>query len=272
MKISRDARNRLKIEEFEFNDKGNLEFDGEIYKVRKFVQKLNEKQDLINYPELAIKVGHFNGSALIFEINNYLVEKYKEENDEKDIDRELFKHLKNKLEKEKVEKAIKKLVEEYPPNKIYKSKVNVDEFLDQKVHGEKNKYRFQEEFINLWLANSNPSFSPYVDLFDDDLLEKNSIYPEITKEIHNFFEEKPKFGPKDLNLIDMLKEPMEKYPNSIKNQLEFIRENWAHLIGKYSRLILIALDLISEEEKFRGLGPGESRVLEYGDLEYENFT
>ncbi|MEJ2251444.1 MAG: alpha-amylase family glycosyl hydrolase, partial [Candidatus Lokiarchaeota archaeon] len=173
---------------------------------------------------------------------------------------------------EKVEKAIKKLVEEYPPNKIYKRKVNVDEFLDQEIHGEKNKYRFQEEFINLWLANSNPSFSPYIDLFDDDLLEKNSIYPEITKEIQSFFEEKPKFGPKDQNLIDMLKEPMEKYPNSIKNQLEFIRENWAHLIGKYSRLILVALDLIREEEQFRGLGPGESRVLEYGDLEYENFT
>jgi len=59
MKISRDARNKYEIAEFKFSDKGNIEFDGNIHLVRKFVQKLNQKRDLINYPEIAIRIGEF---------------------------------------------------------------------------------------------------------------------------------------------------------------------------------------------------------------------
>lgn len=272
MKILRDIRSNLNLENFEFNDKGNIVFGGEIYKVRKFVQQLNEKKDLINFPEMAVKVGHFNGSALLFEINNSLIKKYKEKHDLEDLNKDIYSYLKKGLGKENIQEAVKKLVEEYPPKKIYEDKMSVEAFLDKAVNGEKNKHRFQEEFINLYLANSNPSFSSYIDLFDDDVLEKNTAYPEITKEIHNFFEEKPKFGPKDQNFIDMLREPFKKHPNSIKDQLTYIQEEWADLIGNYARRILIAIDLIREEEKFRGLGPGEARVLEYKDLEYENFT
>ncbi|TFF89910.1 MAG: hypothetical protein EU548_05680, partial [Promethearchaeota archaeon] len=173
MKISRDARSNLNLEDFEFDNRGNLQFEGEIYKVRKFVQHLNEKKDLINFPEMAIKVGHFNGSALLFEINNHLLDKYREEKNEENLNKELFKYLKKNLGEEKVDKALEKLVEEYPPNKVYKDKIDIKKFLEQKSNGIKNKHRFQEEFINLWLANTNPSFSSYIELFDDDVLEKN---------------------------------------------------------------------------------------------------
>ena len=43
-------------------------------------------------------------------------------------------------------------------------------------------------------------------------------------------------------------------------------------IVNYSHSILVALDLIREEETFRGLGPGESKAYSYDTLELENFT
>ena len=56
----------------------------------------------------------------------------------------------------------------------------------------------------------------------------------------------------------MLKEPAEKYPHSIREQLMYIHDNWGSLLGNYTFQILIALDIIREEEMLRGLGPGES--------------
>ena len=49
MKISRDARNRYLFDEFKFSENGSIEFGGDIHLVRLFVQKLNQKKDLVNY-------------------------------------------------------------------------------------------------------------------------------------------------------------------------------------------------------------------------------
>jgi glycosidase len=151
-------------------------------------------------------------------------------------------------------------------------KVDSKQFLEEKSNGFENKINFQKELIKLWLVNANPSFQPYVELFDDDKVEKNTAYDDIINEIRNFFEDQPKFGPNNQNLLEMLREPSMKHPYSIREQLEYIRENWGDLLGKYLYRVLIALDLIREEELFRGLGPGESKVYDYGMLEFENYT
>ncbi|MHA1242717.1 MAG: hypothetical protein ACTSQU_18320, partial [Promethearchaeota archaeon] len=70
----------------------------------------------------------------------------------------------------------------------------------------------------------------------------------------------------------MLKEPVEKYPHSIREQLEYIHDSWGSVLGKYTFQILIALDIIREEEMLRGLGPGESEAYEYDSMEIENYT
>ena len=90
MKLSRDARQKYNLNEFEFDDKGNIVFEGDVYSVRLFVQKLNQKRDLINYPELAIKVGQFNGMALIWEIFDDIIKKYEDETESPSIFKELY--------------------------------------------------------------------------------------------------------------------------------------------------------------------------------------
>ncbi len=70
----------------------------------------------------------------------------------------------------------------------------------------------------------------------------------------------------------MLKEPIEKYPHSIREQLTHIHGSWGSILGKYTFQILIALDIIREEEMLRGLGPGDSEAYEYDSLEIENYT
>ncbi|NVM46132.1 MAG: alpha-amylase [Candidatus Lokiarchaeota archaeon] len=272
MKISRDARNKYELNDFKFTERGNIEFEGDTHLVRLFVQKLNQKKDLINYPELAVRIGEFNGMALMYEIKKYLLELYRHETKNDLLILELFDYLKDKVGDLKLDKAIHSLIEEFPPEKVYQEEVNIEEFLKEEVNGVGNKIHFVDEFIALWFGNSNPSYSPFIELFDDESLEKRTAYREIIDEITNFFEEKTRFGPNNQNLIEMLTEPAIKYPHSIREQLEYIHENWGELVGKYLFKILVAIDIIREEELLRGLGPGKSEAYDYDAFELENYT
>ena len=86
-----------------------------------------------------------------------------------------------------------------------------------------------EELVMLWLANANPAFAPYLELFDDSALEKGTAYPEIISSLHDFFETQPRFGPDNQNLIDMLRSPAIAVPHSLTGQLEYIRTRWSIL-------------------------------------------
>ncbi len=47
----------------------------------------------------------------------------------------------------------------------------------------------------LWLANLNPGFSPFLELFDDARLEHDTAYVRVMPELRAFFDTQPKFGP-----------------------------------------------------------------------------
>lgn len=272
MKISRDARKKYQFTDFKFSELGNLIFDGDIYSVRKFIQKVNEKKDLISYPEMAVKTGSFNAMALIYEMYDSIFEKYKKDTLNEDIIEELYDHLEKTFGPKKLKNLITLLVKEFPPKELYDEQIDLDEYLKQETGGIKNEKRVLNEVIPLWLGNVNPSFVPYMELFDDELLEKQTDYSEIVREIINFFDNKPGYGPNDQNLIEMLQTPFKLYPHSLREQLEYLYKNWSELLDEFTYKILVALDLIREEELFRGIGPGKSEVYEYDLMELENFT
>ncbi|MFX1287136.1 MAG: alpha-amylase family glycosyl hydrolase [Promethearchaeota archaeon] len=272
MKISRDARTKYELNDFKFTDRGNIEFGGDTHLIRLFVQKLNQKRDLINYPETAIRIGEFNGVVLMYEIKKYLLDLYKQETKNELISLELFDNLKDRIGAPRLNEAIYSLIEDFPPEKVYREEVGIEEFLKDEDQGIGNEISIIDEFITLWLVNNNPSYSPFIELFDDDSLERRTAYREIIDEITIFFGDKTKFGPNNLNLIEMLNEPVTKYPHSIREQLEYIHENWGDLVGKFLFRILIAIDIIREEELLRGLGPGKSVAYDYDALELENYS
>ncbi|MCJ7651575.1 MAG: alpha-amylase family glycosyl hydrolase [Candidatus Lokiarchaeota archaeon] len=272
MKLSKQTRNQYQLEDFSFTPSGNVVFAGDIYSVRKFIQKINQKKDLIRFPELAFKTGHFNGMALIYKIQEHVLELYKNETESPLLMEDLFNHLRNKFNEKEIDDTLKTFIDEFPPQSVYNKDLSTTEFLNSVTGETNNSVLILEEFIPLWLGNNNPSFTPYLELFNDEKLEKETKYVEIIEEIYNFFEERPRFGPKNQNIIKMLEEPIKNHPHSIREQLEYLHENWGEILGNYSHAILVALDLIREEETFRGLGSGRSEAYSYDMLELENFT
>ncbi|MCD4673748.1 MAG: alpha-amylase, partial [Anaerolineaceae bacterium] len=270
--ISRQSRDRYKFDQELFSFNGNVIF-ANFHAVRIFVQKMNKKKDLANYPEQAIKAGQVNAMGLIDEILHFVMSIYRRQINPQAM-AEATIWLEEKVGQETLEQTLLAFTQDFPPLNVYLNAQTEQEFLaGDSNDGTPNTQTTLEEMLLLWVANKNPAFAPYFELFDDNRLEKFSAYRTIIKELYAYFETQPPFGPDQQNLIDMLRSPAVAVPHSLTGQLEYIRSRWADLLGSYLYRLLSSLDLIKEEEKMGFTGPGPIAIPTYDHLEdVENFS
>src|SRR5512139_1757350 len=76
--ISRKARDLYHFDESLFSLSGNVIFPN-FHAARLFAQRMNEKRDLIHFPDQAVKAGQINAMGLIDEILHYVVGLYRRE-------------------------------------------------------------------------------------------------------------------------------------------------------------------------------------------------
>jgi hypothetical protein len=270
--ISRQARDKYGFDLLIYSMNGNVIF-ADFYAARIFAQKMNEKRDLIRFPERAIRSGQINAMGLIDEILHFVIEVYRRQVNPNVMEK-AFDYLLEEVGQQALQKCLFDFANQFPPLAVYQKEVDLQEYLDGSTSGVPNKQIALEEMLLLWLANMNPAFSPYFELFDDSDLKKDNSYIEIIESLKVFFESEPKFGPENLNLIDMLRSPAIAEPHSLTGQLDYMRLRWGYVLGDYLFRMLSSLDFISEEEKAIFLGPGPARVYDFTglDLEIERFS
>jgi len=258
--VSRASRSRLQFNQALFSISGNVIL-ADYQAVRIFAQKMNEKRDLARFPEKVIQAGSLNAMGLIDEILHYVASLY-----EAQIQPQVFKILMADLEQNpgsaSVRKTLISFCTEFPPQAVHQGQVSIEEYLLGMSKGVSNRETVLEEMLLLWLANLNPAFFPFRELFDDSGLAKESDYQRLMAGAKDFFSRLPPFGPDGQNLVDMLRSPALAFPDSLSGQLQFIREKWGLLLGKYFDRLLSGLDLIKEDEKKYFPGPGPATVFE----------
>jgi hypothetical protein len=265
--ISRQARDRYQFDQALFSISGNVIF-ANFHASRVFAQKMNQKRDLVSFPEQAVKAGQINAMGLIDEILHYVAGLYREQRNPQAM-QQAVAWLVERLGQEAVDGALLRFVDTFPPLAVYRREVGAAAYLAGETDGVPNRQIALEEMLLLWLANANPAFAPFIELFDDADLERETAYTQVMSSLQAFFAAQPKFGPDNDDLATMLRRPALAVPHSLSGQLEYIRERWGYLLGKYLYRLLSSLDLIKEEERMRWLGPGRARVLEYAGLELE---
>jgi len=265
--VSRRARDTYEFDQSLFSLSGNMIF-ANFHAARIFAQKINQKRDLIRFPEQAIRAGQINALGLIDEILHYVVNLYRRQVDP-ELMGQALEQLYDRIGQKEVDETLRKFSEEFPPVAVYRREIDLTDYLKGESAEVPNHQLALEEMLLLWLANMNPASAPFLELFDDSELKKQSEYQEIVDNLYDFFDEQPPFGPDNQNLIDMLRGPAIAVPHSLTGQLEYIRQRWASLLGKYLFRLLSSLDLIREEEKAIFMGPGPSRVYEFRGLELE---
>jgi glycosidase len=270
--ISRRARDLYQFDESLSSLSGNVIFPN-FHAARLFAQKMNEKRDLVSFPEQAIQAGQINAMGFIDEILHYIVGLYRNEKNSK-VTQQALDWLNEKIGKSNVDEALQKFLDEFPPIAIYRREMECTPYLEGETTGVPHRLLVLEEMLMLWLANMNPAFSPFIELFDDSGLKKDTGYSKIIEALHSFFDNQPLFGPDHQNLLDMLRSPALAVPHSLTGQLNYIREKWGYLLGSHLLRLLSGLDLIREEEiaelrrmAFWGRAPAE--VYEFLGMEEE---
>ena len=265
--ISRQARDRYQFDQALFMLNGNVIL-ANFHASRQFAQKMNQQRDLISYPERAVQAGQINAMGLLDEIMHLVISQFRQQHNP-EAWAEALTWLNGMLGESEVNQALSRFLDEFPPLAVYNQNISAEDYLAGTSDGIPNRQLILEELLVLWLANMNPALSPYLELFDDSRLTRQTSYTRLISLLHAYFETQPPFGPEQQNLVDMLRSPAIAVPHSLEGQLEYIRQRWGMLLGKYLYRLLSSLDLIKEEHKAIFLGPGPSRVYDFAGLEVE---
>ena len=259
--ISQQARQRYQFDLALFGLSGNVIF-ADFHAARIFAQKMNDQRDLRSDTEQAVKAGHIQAMGLIDEILHVLAQQYRMQANPKALDKALS-WLETHLGGGSVDQALLQFVVHFPPIAVYRGEISPEAYLQGRSDGLLNRQIALEEMLMLWLANANPAFAPFQELFDDHLLGEQTAYPQIIEELGKFFETQPRFGAKNQTLIEVLRAPALASPHSLEGQLAFMNSHWAPILGSYLQRLLKSIDFIHEEEKPVFVGPGPALVPEY---------
>ncbi len=255
--ISKSIRERLNLHDVLFSYTGNVVF-ANVAASRRLAQQLNTLEVA---PEKVVNAGSLFAMGLIDELSHALVERYRRERDPA-VMAEALRWLNQSAPDGKGEKLLQTFAEQFPTVAVYRGKLSAEEWLRGSTEDRPNREIAFEELLLLWLANSNPAFAPFKLLFDDDSLMKQTVYKGVTTELPKYFATRPpmKVG----TLLDALIAPMKAAPDSLTAQLDYIGEHWAPYLGDDLRRVLLAIDVLREEElaiwmRFHPAGPDNYR-------------
>jgi len=266
--IDREVRREYGLKNSLFALTGNVILT-DMRQTRELAAKFNAKQK--SGSERYIRAGQLYAMGLIDEILHYVVALYREQVQPDAFDRGL-QRLETNLSESKTNGLLTAFSEQFPPKPVYTGEKVVPEYLQSSDEGISCRCLSLEETMMLSLANLNPAFKPFQFLFDDKDLTQHTVYPAAIEELKALFKDLPPFGPFGQNLWDMLRSPALA-SDTLSGQLEYMRQHWGMLLGKFAARMLIGLDVIKEEEKPSFFGPGPSEVMSFSGLdEYERFS
>ena len=244
--MSRVARDRYGFDDTLFSTSGNLVF-ANLAATRAFARKMNQVRDAARHPERAVHAGVLNAMGLIDEALHLVLALYRQQADPTAM-LDALAFVGKRLGWEETNRLLLEFCEQFPTVDVFRGRLSAAEWLSQSTAGTPNRAIALEEALFLWLSNANPAFRKYEELFDDKQLAATTKYGFLPTLLREFFETRPKFGPDNQNLFDMLRAPALASPDSLNGQLAFMRERWAALLGEFLERIGIGMGILQEEE------------------------
>jgi hypothetical protein len=260
--ISRAIREKLKIDGLLFSYTGNVVF-ANVAASRKLANELNEARGPLADPANMVNAGALFAMGMIDELNHALIARYRMEIDPSVLS-EAFRWFAASMGSEHVDRVLRSFVEQFPGVDIYNGKLTAGDWLAGTTDGLSNREAALEELMLLWLTNINPAFAPFRELFDDKGLREKTPYTNVTSGLPGYLSTRPPLSPEVGSLMDALRAPMLASPDSITGQLEFIRERWSKYLGEDLNRVLLAIDVLKEEDvaiwmRFNPPGPEKYR-------------
>ncbi|MBU0507997.1 alpha-amylase, partial [bacterium] len=210
------------------------------------------------------KPGHLYALVLIQYILHVVVDRYRKEREPEMFEKaELW--LSERPPEPPVEKSVQRFGTHYTPIPVFRGERDLRDFLHARLGDLPGRHALIEQMLLVFFANANPAAQTTRDLYDDRELTTRDDYLKRVWELEKFFAQMPTFGPKGQSLFELLASPAKSSPDSLRGQLEYIRGEWADLLGpELLRALLVAEDIVREDER----GPWTPGAGQTPDLEY----
>jgi glycosidase len=259
--ISRAVREAAQVDDQLFAYTGNVVF-ANVAASRKLAAALNQARGPNADPAGAYNAGALFAMGLIDELSHALVDNYRKQIDPSVLS-EAVRWFTAQTEPKKLDQLLLEFTAQFPNSAIFRGHISAAEWLRGATDGLPNREAALEELLMLWIANINPAFKPFQPLFEDKGLKQQTVYANVTAAFPDFFSTRPPI-PEIGTLYDALRAPILASPDSLTGQLEFIRERWAPYLGPDLRRILLAIDVLREEDiaiwmRFNPPGPDQFR-------------
>ncbi len=244
--IARSARDRYQFADRLFSLTGNVVL-ADLAATRDLTHRMNIARDAEHHPEHAVSAGALNAMGLIDEVTHLVLALYRQQRDPRAV-ADALEWFEAHLGRDALDQTLAAFAEVFPTVAVYRGLESSAQWLAGSTAAVSHRAVALEELITVWLANANPAFKPFEELFDADPLAAGTAYRDVTMALRDYFETRPRFGPANQNLMDMLRAPALASPDSLVGQLEYIRHHWTDLLGDSIRRLLSAMDVLKEEE------------------------
>ncbi len=252
--VRREARERFGLEEALFGVSGRVVF-ADLAAARGLATRLAEALEPVD-PGLAAAItpARLYALGLVHELLHELIDAFRREVDPAVLS-EALAFVAERLGAPKLDEALRLFVAEFPPPAVYRGELSPEAFLIATTEGRSNQEVVLEEMLLLWLANSSPAFAPFRELFDDGLLRRATVYPELVAQLETFLTTRPGFAPlgrpgaEPRSLFALLSDPALAEPFSLSGQLDHLRETLAPEGVVLVERALRGADFLREEQK-----------------------
>ncbi len=260
--IARSLRERLDVGDLLFSYTGNVVF-ANVAAARRLALALNtlrnEQNGGVPDPARQVNAGALYAMGLIDELSHAMVARYRKEIDP-EVLTEALKWFSVQNGQAEVDRLLRTFTERFPNQEILAGRITAEKWLAGETDGLPNREAAFEELLLLHLANTNPAFQRFGELFDDKDLKEGTSYRGVVAEFPQFFATRPPVSPEAGSLLDALEAPKRLSPDSLTAQLDYIREHWAKYIDADLKTILLAIDTVKEEDiaiwmRFNPAGP-----------------
>jgi len=225
---------------------------------------MNEVREVHRHPELAVSAGRLNAMGLIDEFTHLVMARYRERTNPNLLGNALA-FLESQLGQRSLDEVLLAFTTEFPPVAVYAAETGPEEWLADSSGSTSHRELALEEMLLLWIANRNPAFSEFRELFDDTDMRLSTIYVEAMDSVVEFLGGQPIVEGTRSGLLALIEAPMLAAPDSLEGQLQFIRSSWSAILGPDLDRALSSLDMLAEEQRLffpPGPGPVEAPLLE----------
>lgn len=143
---------------------------------------------------------------------------------------------------------LNRFLDSFPTQGIYIGVERTENFL----RNPENREEVIEESLLVWLNNQNPAFDRFSAFISDRDLRGETAYPKLIRTMLGAMKAMGPAGPDNTDLAELITMPIRHAPNSILDQLRYIRLNWAELLegSPFWPLLDEAISFIQDEDRY----------------------